>query len=61
MQERESLNAEWIPFMSAYRLYNPSKTQDTVAYVDSLDDVDESKYDLVLCDADSMHVEMMCD
>ena len=60
-EDRERLNAEWIPFMKAYRLYNPSKPQDTVAYVDSLDDVDESKYDLVLCDADSMHVEMMCD
>ena len=59
MKQKISLNAEWIPFMSAYRLYNPRTPQDTVAYIDSLDDVDEDLYDVALCDADSMHVELM--
>lgn len=58
---RERLNAEWIQHMKSYRLYHPSKPQDTVAYVDDLDEVDKDKYDLVLCDADTMHVELIFD
>lgn len=59
MKQKISLNAEWIPFMSAYRLYSPKNPQDTVAYVESLDEVDKDLYDVALCDADSMHVELM--
>lgn len=33
-----NLNAEWIPYMHAYRLYKPEKPQDTVAYVDDIDE-----------------------
>lgn len=30
------LNAEWIDFRMAYRLYDPNHPVDTVAYVDDL-------------------------
>ena len=51
------LNAEWIPYMKAYRLYNPKYPQETVAYEKDLDVAErrakeEGYSDLVLCDAD---------
>ena len=30
------LNAEWIDFRMAYRLYDPTHPVDTIAYVDNL-------------------------
>ena len=30
------LNAEWIDFRKAYRLYDPTHSVDTIAYVDDL-------------------------
>lgn len=29
--------AEWIPYMSAYRLYDPAHPEQTIAYEDSED------------------------
>lgn len=42
--KRELLIAEWIPYIEAYRLYRPVKCNDTVAYVNSLHEVDYEKY-----------------
>ena len=42
MNDLIQLNAEWIPYMKAYRVYDPEYPQQTVAYV---------------ADADTMHVE----
>lgn len=47
---RERLNAEWIEHKNSYRLYKPERIQDTVAYVDTLDEADRSRYDVVLCE-----------
>lgn len=60
--ERKQLNAEWIPHMKAYRLYNPEDQQQTVAYEDDLNTAEKMAYEngyqkFVLCDADSMHTE----
>ena len=49
------LNAEWISYMKAYRLYDPKAPQKTVAYEADLGEAekrcDEEEYELVLCDA----------
>lgn len=56
------LNAEWILYMKAYRLYDPRYPQQTVAYEED-EDVAEARAlekgysGLVICDADTMHVE----
>lgn len=54
------LNAEWISHVKAYRLYDPSYPQQTVAYVDSLEEaeMEHPEYRYVLADADTMHVEL---
>lgn len=31
-----TLNAEWIPYMNSYRIYNSKNPQQTVAYEDDL-------------------------
>lgn len=53
------LNAEWIPYMKAYRLYDPKKPNYTVAYEDNLDEAEihskENGYQLVLCDTDTIY------
>ena len=56
------LNAEWIPYMKAYRLYDPRNPQQTVAYEEDEDTaeakaLEEGYSGLVICDADTMHVE----
>ncbi len=56
------LNAEWINYMKAYRLYDPKNPQQTVAYEDSLETAElnalKNGYDeIVECDADTMHIE----
>lgn len=61
-EEKMKLNAEWIPYMKAYRLYNPKRPQDTVAYENDLDATkkrakQEGYDDIVICDADTMHTE----
>ena len=33
------LYVEWIPYMSAYRLFKKDSPQDTIAYVSKLDDI----------------------
>ena len=33
----EQLNAEWIKYMDAYRLYEPEKPESTYAYFDEED------------------------
>ena len=35
------LNAEWIDFRMAYRLYDPTHPVDTIAYVDDLQVAEE--------------------
>lgn len=55
--DKIKLNAMWIPYMKAYRLYAPGKYNDTIAYVDSLDEVDKNEYEVTLCDFDSMFEE----
>ncbi len=56
------LNAEWIPYMKAYRLYDPRNPQQTVAYeegeaVAEARALEEGYSGLVICDVDTMHVE----
>lgn len=56
------LNAEWISYMKAYRLYDPRNPQHTVAYEENEDvaktrALEEGYSCLVICDADTMHVE----
>lgn len=58
-ETKKRLNAEWIPYMKAYRLYEPQHPQQTVAYVDDLDSAeisakDNGYDDIVLCDIDTM-------
>lgn len=38
------LNAEWISNMKAFRLYNPLDPQQTVAYVDTLEEAQRPGY-----------------
>lgn len=57
-----NLNAEWIPYMKAYRLYDPRHPQQTVAYEKDEDAaearaLEEGYSGLVVCDVDTMHVE----
>ena len=46
------LNAEWIDFRMAYRLYDPTHPVDTIAYVDDLQDAEkealENGYDGIM-------------
>ncbi|MBQ9531617.1 MAG: hypothetical protein IJR70_06055 [Eubacterium sp.] len=64
MNKKYRLNAEWIPYMKAYRIYDPHKPQRTIAYsdddIDRLDEIArENGYDGISeCDSDSMHVEL---
>ena len=36
-----TLNAEWIPYMDAYRLYDPKYPQQTVAYEEDASEAEE--------------------
>lgn len=56
---KETLYAEWISYMHAYRLYRPTKPQSTVAYVDSIEEAEREhpEYNYCECDKDTMHVE----
>lgn len=49
------LVAEWIPYMKAYRVYNPYEPQDTVAY--EADEEKLAEQNIIIRDADTMHVE----
>ncbi len=56
------LNAEWINYMKAYRLYDTKNPQQTMAYEDSLETAElnalKNGYDeIVECEADTMHIE----
>ena len=53
-----TLYAEWISYMKAYRLYDPKYPQQTVAYVDDLEEAERPGYSIVLVDADTMHEEL---
>lgn len=64
-EDMKQLHAEWIPWMRAYRLYDPNYPQQTIAYEENKDVAEkraiENGYsDLVICDSDSMHVERVC-
>ena len=57
-----TLNAEWIPYKKAYRLYAPQNPQQTVSYEDDEETAEklaiENGYDgIVICDTETMHVE----
>ena len=52
----EKLVAEWIPYMKAYRVYDPHKPQDTVAYEEDEDRLADKG--VIIRDADTMHVEV---
>ena len=57
------LNAEWINYINAYRLYDPDRPQDTIAYENNLGAAEkrvkkEGYDDIVICDVDTMHAEM---
>ena len=49
-EDCERLNAEWIEHRGAYRLYYPSRPEDTVAYVDDLAEVDAHNYDVLVAE-----------
>lgn len=57
------LIAEWIPYMKAYRLYDAKHPSNTVAYVDSIEEAEAEhpEYDYVICDSDTMGIEMYDD
>jgi len=40
--------AEWIPHMMAYRLYDPEKPENTIAYEDNLDEAINRGYMIVI-------------
>lgn len=44
------LVAEWIPYMKAYRVYDPHKPQDTVVYEKDEDRLEEEG--VAICDAE---------
>lgn len=55
----KELNAEWIPYMKAYRLYDINRPQQTIAYEDDLSKAEihakENGYSrVILCDTDTM-------
>lgn len=52
-----TLHAIWIPYMNAYRLYDPRYKEQTVAYVDAEDLVKEEEYgyNIVLVDLDTYY------
>lgn len=52
----EKLVAEWIPYMKAYRVYDPHKPQDTVAYEEDEDRLADKG--VIIRDADTMRVEV---
>lgn len=56
---RTRLNAEWIDYMKAYRLYIPTQVYQTVAYVEDLEEARRlcPEYEIVEVDIDTMHVE----
>ena len=39
--EMAKLNAEWVDFRMAYRLYDSNHPVDTIAYVDNLQDAEK--------------------
>ena len=50
---KAKLYVEWVPCVSAYRLYDPKYPEQTVAYIDTLEEVERSEadhpeYDFVL-------------
>ena len=53
------LNAEWIDYMNAYRLYKPAQVYQTSAYVKDLEEARRLylEYEIVEVDIDTMHVE----
>lgn len=56
-----NLSAEWIGYMKSYRIYDPRKPEQTIAYEESVEAAEkrakEKGYDgIVMCDADTMHV-----
>lgn len=46
--KKVKIYAEWIDYMSAYRLFSPSNPSETIAYEENLEDLQE--YDITLCD-----------
>lgn len=48
------LNADWVEFMKAYRVYDPKHPQQTIAYEEDLDVAEkrakEDGYTLIVCD-----------
>lgn len=58
----ERLNAEWVGYMNAYRIYSPKNPQQTVAYEEDLDVAEKmviknGYLGLTLCDTESAHSE----
>lgn len=58
------LHAEWIHYMDAYRIYDPTKPQQTIAYDDRpfdeiSSDFQAKGYDISLADSDTMHIEIL--
>lgn len=47
-QSKPVLYIEWVPYMKAYRVYDPKKYSDTIAYVDSIDELEHDKYYYIL-------------
>lgn len=57
----KKLNAEWINYMKAYRIYDPKNSQQTVAYENNLETAKsnaiENGYDEIIeCDSDIIHI-----
>ena len=52
-EQKKSLMLEWVPYMSAYRVYDAAHPFQTVAYVDSLEDAEKQhpEYEYTVVDA----------
>lgn len=44
---KERIYAEYIEHLQSYRLYRPERISSTIAYLDSLDEFTDDRYDLV--------------
>ena len=45
--------ADWIPYMEAYRLYDPQYPQQTIAYVDDPKEAEDRGYEVIINDSES--------
>lgn len=45
--------ADWIPYMEAYRLYDPQNPQQAIAYVDDPKEAEDRGYEVIINDSNT--------